>query len=414
MTTETREEPAHDERVEHHSAGDSHATTVTNPLRIVVLGGGFGGVAVTRQLERSLCARRRDVEITLVSRDNFFVLTPLLFEACSGTLELRHCAQPIRPLLRRSRFIEATVRSVDPSRRVVHASAPDQRVYELEYDHVVVALGATTNEALIPGSELAFTFKTVADALVLRNHLIECFERADSEVDPDRRRHCLTIVVIGGGLVGVELLGELTTFATDVLRYYPRVRRRELRFRLIEATSRILPEMDAALATVAKKTLERRGAEVRTSTPVRSIETGRLNLETETIEADTIVLAAGIVPSAVVREIPVERDERGRIVVDATMRSRSHPELWALGDCAAIPGPDHRPYPALAQHATREAHQLARNVTAIVEGRAAAPFVFHSLGTMAALGPAAPHHARLDRRALLPPRHHESGPGRRA
>src|SRR5215207_164913 len=152
--------------------------------RIVVLGGGFGGIAATRELER-LCGDQHGVEITLVSRDNFFVLTPLLFEACSGALELRHCAQPIRPALRRARFVEATVNEVDVDRRVVHAVAAEGAAYELGYDHLVVALGATTNMALIPGSENAFTFKTMADALVLRNHLIERFERADAASDPE-------------------------------------------------------------------------------------------------------------------------------------------------------------------------------------------------------------------------------------
>ena len=148
-------------------------------MRIVVLGGGFGGVATVRHLERIL-RRRTDVEITLVSRENFFVLTPLLFEACSGRLELRHCAQPIRAALRRARFIEATVESVDVDRQFVRAVAPDGGAYDLPYDHLVVALGASTNDKLIPGSSNALTFKTMADALVLRNHLIECFERADA------------------------------------------------------------------------------------------------------------------------------------------------------------------------------------------------------------------------------------------
>jgi NADH dehydrogenase len=352
-------------------------------MRIVVLGGGFGGVPATRHLERA-CGR--DVEITLVSRDNFFILTPLLFEACSGTLELRHCAQPIRPALRRSRFVEATVEDVDVERSVVHAVAAEGARYELPYDHLVVALGATTNLALIPGSATAFTFKTMADALVLRNHVIERFERADAATDPDLRRRWLTIAVIGGGLVGVELLGELTAFADDVLRYYPRLRRDELRFHLFEAGPRILPEVDAKLAEVALRVLRRRGADIRVSTPVRSLEPGRIHLAGETIDAGTVVLAAGIVPNAAAARIPVDHDERGRIVVDGAMRSRSHPNVWALGDCAAIPGPDGRPYPALAQHAIREAKRLARNVAAVAEGRPPAPFVFRSLGTMAALG----------------------------
>jgi NADH dehydrogenase len=354
-------------------------------MRIVVLGGGFGGVATVRHLERVL-RRHPKVEITLVSRENFFVLTPLLFEACSGRLELRHCAQPIRAALRRARFIEATVESVDVDRQLVRAVAPAGGAYGLPYDHLVVALGASTNDGLIPGSSNALTFKTMADALVLRNHLIECFERADAAADPAQRRGCLTIVVIGGGLVGTELVGELTAFADDVLRFYPRIRRDEICFRLFEAGPRILPEIDAKLAATAARVLERRGVEIQASTAVRSIETGRVRLGTDIINADTIVLTAGIVSSAVVSASPVVRDQRGRIAVDATMRSRSHPQVWALGDCAAIPGPDGRPYPALAQHAIREARHLAENIRAVIDGGLPTAFMFRSLGTMASLG----------------------------
>jgi NADH dehydrogenase len=356
-----------------------------NVHRILVLGGGFAGVTTTRRLER-LCDGRKDVEITLVSRDNSFVLTPLLFEACSGTLELRHCAQPIRPALRRARFIEAMVDAVDVERRVVRAVAAESAAHELPYDQLVVALGASTNESLIPGSATAFTFKTMADALALRNQLIERLERADAASDPADRRRCLTAVIVGGGLVGIELLGELTAFADDVLRYYPRIRRDELSFHLFEAGARILPEVDPKLADVAARVLRGRNADIRAATPVRSIEPGWVHLADESINAGTIVLTAGIVPSAAAARIPVAHDDRGRIAVDATMRSTSHPEVWALGDCAAIPGPDGRPYPALAQHAVREARRLARNVVAAIDGLAPAPFVFRTLGTMASLG----------------------------
>ena len=354
-------------------------------MRIVVLGGGFGGVTTARHLER-LLPRRTEIEITLVSRENFFVLTPLLFEACSGRLELRHCAQPIRAALRRARFVEATVEGVDVQRQIVRAVASDWSTYELPYDHLVVALGASTNEQLIAGSSNAFTFKTMADALVLRDHVIEQFERADTAPDSTTRRSRLTFVVIGGGLVGVELLGELTAFAEDVLRLYPRIRRDELRFQLFEAGPRILPEIDERLAAVASGVLHRRGTDVRVATAVRSIEPGRVHLSNESITTGTVVLAAGTVPSAIASAIPVVHDQRGRIAVDGTMRSRSHPQVWALGDCAAIPGPDGRPYPALAQHTVREARQLARNLHRVIDGRAPAPFVFRSLGTMASLG----------------------------
>ncbi len=354
-------------------------------MRVIVLGGGFGGVATVRHLERALRSRT-DVDVTLVSRENFFVLTPLLFEACTGRLELRHCAQPIRAALRRARFIEATVQGVDVQRQIVRAVVPEGGTYDLPYDHLAVALGASTNEQLIPGSSNAFTFKTMADALVLRNHLIEQFERADAEPDSTKRRGCLTVVVIGGGLVGVELLGELTAFADDVLRFYPRISRDEIRFRLFEAGPRILPEIDGTLAAVATRVLQWRGADLRVATPVRSIEAGHVHLGNETIEAGTIVLAAGIVPSVIAGAIPVVHDQRGRIAVDETMRSRSHPQVWALGDCAAIPGPGGHPYPALAQHTVREARQLARNIQAAIDGRVPAPFVYQPLATMASLG----------------------------
>jgi NADH dehydrogenase len=355
------------------------------PTRIVVVGAGFGGMTSARHLER-LCGHRTDVEITLVNRENFFVLTPLLFEACSGRLELRHCAQPIRPALRRTRFIEASVERIDVERRVVHAGTRVGITYELPYDQLVVALGSSTNETMIPGSSAALTFKGAADAIVLRNHLIERFERADASADLHKRKECLTMVVVGGGLVGVELLGEITAFAEDILKYYPRIRRDELRFHLFEAGARILPEIDPKLAEDAVRVLRRRGADIRTGTPVRRIERERIHLADETIDAGTVVLAAGIVTSPVAAAIAVEHDRRGRIVVDSAMRSRSHPNVWALGDCASIPAPDGNPYPALAQHAVREAKQLARNIIAAMAGREPSPFVFRSLGTMAALG----------------------------
>ena len=355
-------------------------------IRIVVLGGGFGGVTVTRELEQLLSARHSDIELTLVSRENSFVLTPLLFEACSGVLELRHCAQPIRPALRRARFVEATVHDVDVESRVVHAVGLDGRPRELPYDHLIVALGADTNRALIPGSDAAFTFKSMTDAVTLRNHLIERFERADVELDAERRQALLTVVIVGGGLVGVELLGELTAFADDILRYYPRIHRDEVKFHLFEASDRILPEVDPKLAALTKDVLDRRGADIRTATRVSAIEPGVVRVGDRMIETDTVVLAAGIVPSKVASQIGVTHDRRGRIAVDATMRSVSHVTVWALDDCAAIPDSRGGFYPALAQHTVREARQVARNVAATIRGRTPTPFVYSPLGTMASLG----------------------------
>lgn len=355
------------------------------PTRVVVLGGGFGGVILTRRLEK-LVGSRRDVEIVLVSRDNFFLITPLLFEACSGTLELRHCSQPIRPFLRHAKFIEATVNHIDLDRRTVSLSVSEGTVQDLTYDHLVLALGAKTNERLIPGSSQAFTFKTVADAIVLRNHLIERFERADVETDPERKRRLLTVVVIGAGLVGTELVGELTAFVDEIVRWYRTIRRDEVRFHLIEAGERILGEVDAPLAAHAAKVLGKRGVDIRTNTPVKSIDDGRVTTANEVIESSTIVLSAGITPNPLVAALPIEKDRHGRIVVEATMRSASRPSVWGLGDCAAVPDPSGKPYPSLAQHAVREAKTLAANIAHALRGEQPRPFVYSQLGVMAALG----------------------------
>src|SRR5262245_381015 len=353
--------------------------------RIVILGGGFGGVNTARHLER-LCKRRRDVEIVLVSRDNFLLMTPLLFEVCSGALEARHCSFPIRAFLRTTRFVEATVQGVDLDRRVVHLSGGGEQG-ELAYDQLVLALGGMTNRRMIPGSEHAFTFKALADAFLLRNHVIERFERADAETDAARRRRLLTFVIIGGGLVGVELFGELTAFADGIAPMYKGVSRDEVRFVLLEGGDRLMPERDPKLAAYGTDVPRARGgADVRTGARVQAIEPGKLHLPGETIEAETIVLAAGIVPSPVVAGLPVEKDRRGRIVVEGTMRCKSHPEVWALGDCAAVPAPDGQPYPSLAQHALREARVLARNIAGALDGRPPEPFVYSTLGLMGSLG----------------------------
>ncbi len=416
--------------------------------RIVVLGGGFGGLWAARHLER-LFARRPDVEVILVCRDNFFLMTPLLFEAFSGTLELRHCSLPVRDFLRRARFVEATVDGIDLERRVVHAAAPEGQGYDIPYDQLVLALGARTNLRLVAGSEIAFTFKTLADAMVLRDHMIERFERADVEADAERKRRLLTFVVIGGGLVGVELFGEMTAFADEIVRYYRRVRRDEVRFFLFQATDRILPEVPEKLARYAARVLgKRQGVVIRTDTAVQSVEPGRVHLAGETIEAGTIVLSAGIVPSPLTAALPVPRERRGHVLVEGTLRSAEHPEVWALGDCAEVPDPERQalPLPRPARHARgegagpkpprRDARQAAPAVRLQDDGdhglarprpragrgaRRAALRLPRLVGAPhllpdpdAALEPARAHPHGLDARPLLPPRHRQARPRERA
>jgi len=363
----------------------STSDTSARKTRIVILGGGFGGVFTARHLEK-LLKRGPDVEITLVSRTNFLLMTPLLFEVCSGTLDFRHCCMPIRAFLRRTRFIEGTAQGIDLERRAVQVAVAGE-CSEYVYDQLVLALGAMTNQKMIPGSENAFTFKTLADAMVLRNHIIERFERADEDLNADRKRRELSFAIIGGGLVGVELLGELTAFVDAIAPLYPRVDRSEVRFLMFEHGDRLMPEMDEKLADYGTRVLHGRlGTDIRTHTAVRAIEPGKIHLPEETIEANTIILAAGILPNTVVAGLPVAKDRHGDIVVDKTMRCPSRPEVWALGDCACIPAADGNPYPKLAQHAMREAKVLARNIQSVLNSRSPQPFVYDTLGMMGSLG----------------------------
>ncbi len=368
-----------------HKAGPTPISSDRPRTRIVILGGGFGGVYTAVHLEK-LCKDRQDIEIVLISRDNFLLMTPLLFEVCSGTLDFRHCSFPIRAFLNTTRFAEANVEGVDLQRRVVHLSAPAETA-ELGYDQLVLALGGMTNRGMIPGSEHAFTFKTLADALVLRNRLIDRFERADATVDSDFKRKLLTFVIIGGGLVGVELLGELTALVDGIMPLYKHIDRDQVRFILLQGSDRIMPEIDPELAAYGARVLGgRRGVDIQTHTRVQAIEPGKVRLQGEVIEAETIILAAGIVPSPVVAGLPVEKDSRGHILVAATMQCPTLPDVWAVGDCASIPAADGRPYPNLAQHALREAKVLSRNLLAALDGRPLQPFVYDNLGMMGSLG----------------------------
>jgi NADH dehydrogenase len=358
--------------------------------RIVILGGGFGGVYTAMHLGR-IWRKSRDADIVLVSRENYFLMTPFLFEAGSGVLDPRHAVAPIRRLLEGTpaRFVEADVEAVDFNRRVVHARhAPgDPDAYEIPYDHLVIALGGVTNLEIIPGSEHAMTFKTLADAIFLRNHVIDAFEHADATPDDAERRRLLSFVVIGAGLVGVELMGELTAFVRAISPSYPLTRDTPRTFHLIEAGPHIMPEMERDLADYAGRALESRGVRVRASSPARRIDPGQVHLpDGSTIEAHTIVLAAGVAPNPLLATFPIEKNPKNRVAVDGTMRSKSDPNVWAIGDCALIPDPTGKPYPQLAQHALREARVLARNITCTIRGGAPEPFIYHTLGILASLG----------------------------
>jgi NADH dehydrogenase len=360
----------------------------TQKTRVVILGGGFGGVYTALHLEKLSRREGSAIEITLVSRDNYFLMTPLLFEAGSGVLEPRHAVNPIRPLLSTTQFVEAQVRAVDVDRKQVEIQvAGSCETQSCGYDHLVLALGGVTNLSLVPGSEYGLTFKTLGDAIYLRNQVIKFFEWADVETNPKRKQAQLTFVIVGAGLVGLELMGELTTFVANVAELYKNVELSQVRFEMIEAGPRIAPEFDEKLADYSAEVLKHRGVTIRTNTRVSAIHPGRLELEDgQIIEAETIVVATGVAPNPLLAKIAIAKDRKGRAKTDATMRVEGRQDVWALGDCAAIPDPTGKPYPPLAQHALREARQLAENIMALIRGRSPQPFVYANKGTLAALG----------------------------
>lgn len=367
-------------------------SALSTKKQVVIAGGGFAGVYTALALEKLSTAAMLD--ITLISRDNYFLITPLLFEAGSGILEPRHTVCPIRPLLGPTRFIVADVTAVDLDRRTLYAAhRPDGRAYEVGYDQLVVAVGGITNRAIIPGSQNAMSFKTLSDAISLRNKVIDVLEQANVETDPVRREFLLTMVIIGAGLVGVELVGELTEFLQNICRTYRNIRCQDIRILLYEAGPVFLRELSGDLADFARRTLEKRKVEIRTGTPVAQINPGRVTLANGThIPAAIIVLCAGVAPNPLLADLALPKNH-GRIVVDSTLRCPERPEVWAIGDCAWIPAEDDKPYPQLAQHALREARILGRNIVHSIRSEPLEPFVYQTLGALAALG----HYAGVGR-----------------
>ncbi|HEY7464248.1 MAG TPA: NAD(P)/FAD-dependent oxidoreductase [Candidatus Limnocylindria bacterium] len=365
------------------------------PHRVLILGGGFAGVLTAQALERRL-GRRTDVEIWLVSRDNFMLFTPLLPEVCSGVLEPRHVVNALRGMVKRpsSWCITAEAREIDLDGKVVTVLGGDGDLHRLHYDTLVLALGGVTHTFGIPGiDQHAVGMKTLADAFSLRNRMIEVLERADLEDDPDERAAQLTFVVGGGGFSGVETAGELEDFARRVRkRYFPKIRQEEIRGHLVELRDQILPEMPSEMGRYARERLERRGMEVLTGTPIKEVRENEVVVGAgdgeRVIRTRTVVWTGGVRPAPLVAESGVEVDKGGRAIVQATMAT-SHEGVFAIGDCALIPNvddPESRPHAPTAQNAVREAKTLARNIVAHIDGKPLEPFRYRQLGQLASIG----------------------------
>ena len=360
---------------------------VTVKKRILVLGGGFGGVHTARALERML-GRDPSVEVTLVSRDNFFLYTPMLHEIASCEIDITHIVSPIRTLLRRANVVIGDVEAIDLTTRRVRVSHGFERhTHDLDYDHLVIALGSTTNFYGLPGLEShALTMRTLGDAIHLRNRVIATLEEADTECAGEGDG-LLTMVVAGGGFAGVETLAALNDFVRDAVRFYPHIDPARVRMVLVHSGPVILPELGDHLGAYAQAKLLERGLEIITNARVAGVSHNAVTLnDGQHIPARLVVWTAGTSPHPLLASLPCPID-RGRVTVDEMLRVPGWDGVWSLGDCAVVPDPvTGRPHPPTAQHALREAHTVAANIVATLQGKTLQPFRFRTIGQLAAIG----------------------------
>jgi NADH:ubiquinone reductase (H+-translocating) len=357
------------------------------PMKILILGGGFGGVYAALRLQR-LTGHRRDVDVTLVSRENFFLLTPMLPQVAASGIDTRHIVVPIRRICRRARFYEADVEAIDLDRRAVTIAHQGGERRELSYDHLLIALGGVTNFFGIPGvADHALTFKTLGDAIRLRNRALDMLERAELETDAGMRRALLTFVVVGAGFAGVETAAELDVFLRKAATLYRTFGASDVKVVLVDGGPRMLPELRPRLGEITRETLASRGMDVQLGVFVRAIDADGIDLaDGARIATKTIVWTGGVKPSPLLASLPCA-DARGYITADATFAVPGRPGVWAIGDCARIvpPGSD-RPYPPTAQHAVRMGPHAADNILASIDGRPPTPFTYAMKGQMANLG----------------------------
>jgi len=357
--------------------------------RVVILGGGFGGLYAARKLEKVLPAG--SARLTLINDVNFMLYTPLLPGAAGGTLEPRHVVVPLREQLKRTHLKLARVTGADPSRREVTIASPEGNSETLTYDQLVVTIGSTSRTLPIPGlAEYAVGFKTLSEAIALRNRLVHTLEHAESIEDDEARHSLLTYVFVGAGYAGLEGLAELQDFMSDVIDLYPRCRVQGMRWILVEAKERVMAEVAPDLAHFAERELRGRGIEIRTNTTIEEVGERHVTLKGgERIPTRTVAWTAGVKPNPVVARLGVPLTAAGRVDVDATMRVSGHRNVWAIGDAAAVPDPARRgePSPPTAQHAIRQGRRVARNVAAeLGAGGSVKPFAYRTLGVFVDMG----------------------------
>jgi NADH:ubiquinone reductase (H+-translocating) len=357
--------------------------------RVLILGGGFGGIYAAMELDRVL-APDRDVKITLVNRENFFLFTPMMHEVAAGDMHITNIVAPIRQLLKRVDFLQGDVENIDLQAKqvtVLHCSGRERDV--LHYDYLLMALGSTTNFFNLPGvEENVVTMKSLSDAINLRNLLIGSLEEAEFDAAIGHQKPLLTYVVAGAGFAGVETIAALNDFVRDALKFYPHLSEDMVRVVLVDLIPNVLPELGEELGQYAGKKLSERNVELKLNTKIVGYSERGLEFDGgDFIRAVLVVWTAGVRAHPLVKELTC-KIEKGKAVVNEFLEVENADNAWALGDCAmAIDPQTRKPYPPTAQHATRMAKTAAHNIAAAVRGRSEKlPFRYKSVGSLAAIG----------------------------
>ncbi|MGB0387780.1 MAG: NAD(P)/FAD-dependent oxidoreductase [Ardenticatenaceae bacterium] len=382
---------------------DADLGPVTRPVaskRVVVVGGGYAGVAAAQELDRQFAADPR-VEIYIVSEINYQIHTPMLSEVMAGSVNAQNISPPLRSFFKRVRVVQGEVKEIDLEMRCLGLKPNAHSPYEeLPFDYLVLAMGNEPYFREIKGvEENAFTFKSLEDAMLLRNHMIDMLERADFEKDVERRRQMLTFVVAGGGFAGAELIGAINDFTRGVLHFYPNIPPEELQMILVHSRDVILQELSDTLGKFALEKLQERGVQFVLNTRVNEAQPGAVQTKDKKskilkwIPTETFVWTAGNKPSQVLEGLDLTLTKRGQIEVNTKLAVPGVEGLWAIGDCARIPDltstdpdPKKRFAPPTAQHALREGKIAGYNVAATIKGQPLKEFKFKTLGLLAALG----------------------------
>ncbi len=376
-------------------------TSIGQPTRIVILGSGFAAIEVLKKLQNEFDTNN-NIEITLVSRDNFILFTPMLPEVASGMIETRNIVTPVRAFCKKAKFYQAKVKSIDlnsMSLTLTHAIGRQSQPngwYEriLRYDYLIIALGSENNFfKMYDVQKYSFTMKSIDDAIILRNHIINVLEQASLEEDNvELRKSLLTFVVAGGGFNGVETVGAINDFIRDSIKDYYKNIQSEVRVMLIDTNEKLLAEVDEELGDFALEKLKAKGVEFMMKCPVTGATTNSVKLYDGTIiPCYTLIWSAGVTPSELVAELACEHDRGHRIVVNNYLEVAGYSGVYALGDCASITDPHTgKPYPPTAQHAIREGKVAAENIILAVKRKNGeknkVKFDYKTKGMMAEIG----------------------------